>query len=146
MTQLITFKLSNELYGIEVESVREILTYQKVTEIPNVSSWVKGVINLRGDVTPILDLRLKFHVSETPDYSERTIVIAAKTKDLRMIGVVVDSVEDLVDLQGAELSAPPEMGISIPSEYIRCLIKKNEDMILVLDMDKLLDKSELEGL
>lgn len=144
MTQLITFKLGKELYGIEVTSVREILTYQKVTEIPNASNWIKGVVNLRGDVAPIVDLRIKFNVASEPSYHERTIVIATKTKDLRMIGVVVDGVEDLLDMHEANLGQMPEMGIAVPREYVKYLVKKDDNMILVLDMDRLLDKAELE--
>ena len=142
--QLITFTLGRETYGVEVTKVREILTYPKVTELPNASAWVKGVINLRGEVTPIIDLRMRFNTSETPEYGERTIVLAARTADNRMVGMVVDSVQDMETIEWETMVPPPEMGTTVGSENLKGLIKTDNRMIVILDIEKVLDKKELE--
>lgn len=146
MHELITFRLGSELYGIEVSNVREILTYPGITKLPNTNNWVLGVINLRGEVTPVIDLRIRFNTTENPVFDKRTIVIAAKTKDMRMVGIVVDSVEDMENVETEQLSSAPEMGTSIKDEYVKGLIKKEDKMIVLMDIDRLLDKEELESL
>ena len=143
--QVITFTLGDETYGVEVTKVREILTYPKVTELPNASAWVKGVINLRGEVTPIIDLRMRFKTSEMPEYGERTIVLAARTADNRMVGMVVDSVQDMETIEWENMAPPPEMGTTVGSENLRGLIKTDERMIVILDIERVLDKKELEN-
>ena len=143
--QVITFTLGKETYGVEVTKVREILTYPKVTELPNASRWVKGVINLRGEVTPIIDLRMRFRTSETPEYGERTIVLAARTADNRMVGMVVDSVQDMETIEWETMAPPPEMGTTVGSENLKGLIKTDERMIVILDIERILDKKELEN-
>lgn len=143
--QLITFTLGRETYGVEVTKVREILTYPKVTELPNASEWVKGVINLRGEVTPIIDLRMRFNTSETPEYGERTIVLAARTADNRMVGMVVDSVQDMETIEWETMVPAPEMGTTVGSENLKGLIKTDNRMIVILDIERILDKKELEA-
>ncbi len=143
--QVITFTLGHETYGVEVTKVREILTYPRVTELPNASQWVKGVINLRGEVTPIIDLRMRFRTSDTPEYGERTIVLAARTADNRMVGMVVDSVQDMETIEWENMAPPPEMGTTVGSENLKGLIKTNDRMIVILDIERILDKKELEA-
>jgi purine-binding chemotaxis protein CheW len=144
--QLLTFKLGNEIYGIEINKVREILTYPIVTPIPDASKWVKGVINLRGEVAPIIDLRVRFNVNNDPIYDERTIIIAVKTHDTRMIGLVVDEVSDMENVELDKLYPAPDMGTSIAPKYLKGLFKKEEKMIVILDIDKILDKEEMQKL
>ncbi|MEK6658977.1 MAG: chemotaxis protein CheW [Campylobacterota bacterium] len=146
INQLLTFKLGNETYGIEINKVREILTYPVVTPIPDASRWVKGVINLRGEVAPIIDLRVRFNINTQPAYSERTIVIAVKTQDARMIGLVVDEVSDMENVDLDKLYPAPDMGTSIAPKYLKGLFKKDEKMIVILDIDKILDKEEMQRL
>ena len=144
--QLLTFKLGSETYGIVISKVREILTYPIVTPIPDASRWVKGVINLRGEVAPIIDLRVRFNINSEPVYNERTIVIAVKTEDSRMIGLVVDEVSDMENVELDKLYPAPDMGTSIAPKYLRGLFKKEDKMIVILDIDKILDKEEMQRL
>lgn len=144
--QLLTFKLGSETYGIQINKVREILTYPIVTPIPDASRWVKGVINLRGEVAPIIDLRVRFSINSEPIYNERTIVIAVKTEDSRMIGLVVDEVSDMENVELDKLYPAPDMGTSIAPKYLKGLFKKEDKMIVILDIDKILDKEEMQRL
>lgn len=144
--QLLTFKLGEETYGIQINKVREILTYPVVTPIPDASSWVKGVINLRGEVAPIIDLRVRFGINKDPVYTEQTIVIAVKTQDMRMIGLVVDEVSDMENVDLDRLYPAPDMGSSISPEYLKGLFKKENKMIIILDIDRILDKNEMQHL
>jgi purine-binding chemotaxis protein CheW len=144
--QLLTFKLGNETYGIQINKVREILTYPVVTPIPDASLWVKGVINLRGEVAPIIDLRVRFNINQDPIYTPRTIVIAVKTIDSRMIGLVVDEVSDMENVDLDKLYPAPDMGTSIAPEYLKGLFKKNDKMIVILDIDRILNKDEMQRL
>jgi purine-binding chemotaxis protein CheW len=144
--QLLTFKLGSETYGIQINKVREILTYPIVTPIPDASRWVKGVINLRGEVAPIIDLRVRFNINSEPIYNERTIVIAVKTEDSRMIGLVVDEVSDMENVELEKLYPAPDMGTSIAPKYLKGLFKREDKMIVILDIDKILDKEEMQRL
>ncbi|MDX9966758.1 MAG: chemotaxis protein CheW [Sulfuricurvum sp.] len=144
--QLLTFKLGNETYGIQINKVREILTYPTVTPIPDASRWVKGVINLRGEVAPVIDLRVRFNINDDPIYTNRTIIIAVKTQDMRMIGLVVDEVSDMENVDLDRLYPAPDMGTSIAPEYLKGLFKKEEKMIVILDIDRILDKDEMQRL
>lgn len=146
INQLLTFKLENETYGIQINKVREILTYPIVTPIPDASRWVKGVINLRGEVAPVIDLRIRFSINKDPLYTERTIVIAVRTEDARMIGLVVDEVSDMENVEMDKLYHTPDMGTSISPEYIKGLFKKDEKMLVILDIDRILNKGELQKL
>lgn len=144
--QMLTFKLGDETYGIQIGKVREILTYPVVTPIPDASRWVKGVINLRGEVAPIIDLRVRFNINDDPVYTNRTIVIAVKTQDMRMIGLVVDEVSDMENVELDRLYPAPDMGTSIAPEYLKGLFKKKDKMIVILDIDRILDKDEMQRL
>lgn len=144
--QLLTFKLGNETYGIQISKVREILTYPTVTPIPDASRWVKGVINLRGEVAPVIDLRVRFNINNDPVYTNRTIIIAVKTQDARMIGLVVDEVSDMENAELDRLYPAPDMGTSIAPEYLKGLFKKEDKMIVILDIDRILDKEEMQRL
>jgi len=144
--EFLTFKLSNQIYCVEIIKIREILTYPIVTELPNMSKWIKGVINLRGEVTPILDLRVRFNTTDKVTYSDKTIIIAVKTFDNRMIGLVVDEVKDVEEIDETRVLEVPDMGLSIKKEYLKGLIKKDAKMIVIVDIDKLLNRQELEKL
>jgi len=144
--QFLTFTLGGELYGIEITKIREILVQPTVTSLPNTQKWVKGVINLRGEVAPVIDLRVRFNTDENPPYSAHTIVIAVKTLDNRMLGLVVDSVSDVETIDYDKLLPPPDMGSSISAEYLKGLIKKDEKMVIILDTERILEKREMEEL
>jgi len=142
--QFLTFLLGGETYAIEITKIREILTYPEVTILPNTPDWVKGVINLRGEVTPIIDLRLRFNTSSKDAliYNDTTIVIAVVTTDNRMLGIVVDEVSDIELIDLDTLAPSPDMGISIGREYLKGLYNKEDEMIVIADIDKILNKKE----
>jgi len=144
--QMLTFILGTETYGIQISKVRAILTYPPITAIPDASEWVKGVINLRGEVVPIIDLRIRFRTNLEPEYTDRTITIAVETEDDRMIGLVVDEVSDMVTVDLESFFQAPDMGSSISPEYIKGLFRQDDKMIVILDVERILDITEMQQL
>jgi purine-binding chemotaxis protein CheW len=132
-------------YAIELPKIREILTYPElITILPNTSKWVKGLINLRGEVVPILDTRIKFSTGEI-EYNENTAVIAVITDDKRMIGLVVDKVDDVQRLDMSALSPVAEMGSAIPSKYLKGYVRlEDNQMLVIMDVESVVNKDELK--
>lgn len=144
-SEYMTFVLGEMKYAIELPKIREILTYPEIiTTLPNTSEWVKGLINLRGEVVPILDLRIKFNTGEVV-YNDNTAVIAVITEDKRMIGIVVDKVDDVQRLDVSQLSPVSDMGSAIPSKYLKGFVRlDNNQMLVIMDIESVVHKSELE--
>jgi purine-binding chemotaxis protein CheW len=142
-SEYMTFILGKMKYAIELPKIREILTYPEIiTSLPNTSEWVKGLINLRGEVVPILDVRIKFKTGEII-YDENTAVIAVITDD-RMLGIVVDKVDDVQNIDITSLSPVSAMGSAIPSQYLKGYVRLEDNQMLVLmDVESVLNKSEL---
>ncbi len=145
ITEFMTFELGKMKYAIELPKIKEILTYpDNITTLPNTESWVKGLINSRGEVVPILDIRIKFHTGEIV-YNESTTIITVLTEDKRMIGIVVDKVDDVQKLDTSLLAAVSEMGSGIPARYLKGFIRlDNNQMLVIMDIEKVVAKSELE--
>jgi len=145
VNEYMTFILGKMKYAIELPKIREILTYpDMITPLPNTTSWVKGLINLRGEVVPILDVRVKFNTGEII-YDENTAVIAVITNDNRMLGIVVDKVDDVQNIDITSLSPVASMGSAIPSQYLKGYVRLEDNQMLVLmDIESVLDKEELE--
>lgn len=145
-SEFMTFELGAMKYAIELPKIREILTYpENITVLPNTSSWVKGLINLRGEVVPILDVRIKFNTNENPVYDENTSVIAVITEDSRMIGIVVDLVDDVQRLDTSTLAPVSEMGSAIPAKYLKGYVRlDNNEMLVIMDIEKVVAKEELK--
>jgi len=143
--EYMTFILGKMKYAIELPKIREILTYPEIiTPLPNTSKWVKGLINLRGEVVPILDVRIKFNTGEII-YDENTAVIAVITNDNRMLGIVVDKVDDVQNIDITSLSQVASMGSAIPSKYLKGYVRLEDNQMLVLmDIESVVNKSELE--
>jgi len=143
--EYMTFVLGSMRYAIELPSIREILTYPElITVLPGTSEWVKGLVNLRGEVVPILDIRIKFATSEAT-YNNDTIVIAVITDDNRMIGLVVDKIEDVIKLDDTSLYPVIDMGSSIPSRYLKGFAKlEDSEMLVIMDIDAVTHKDELK--
>ena len=143
--EYMTFVLGSMRYAIALRKIREILTYPKlITILPGTNEWIKGLINLRGEVVPILDIRIRFDTSEAT-YNENTIVIAAITNDNRMIGFVVDKVEDVQKLDNTLLYPVSNMGLSIPSKYLKGFAKlEDSEMLVIMDVDAVAHKDELK--
>lgn len=143
--QFLTFIMADEEYGVDILSVQEIRGWEPATAIPNAPEYMKGVINLRGTIVPIIDLRQRFHLPEQ-EYSRITVVIVLKIptkRGERVTGIVVDAVSDVYSLSGDEMKAPPDVGGHENTSYIKGLISVNEKMVILLDLEKLLDLDEL---
>jgi len=145
VNEYMTFILGKMKYAIELPKIREILTYpDMITPLPNTTQWVKGLINLRGEVVPILDVRIKFKTGEII-YDENTAVIAVITNDNRMLGIVVDKVDDVQNIDITSLSPVASMGSAIPSQYLKGYVRLEDNQMLVLmDIEAVIDKQELE--
>jgi len=145
MKEYMTFELGRMKYAIELPKIREILTYPEIiTSLPNTTEWVKGLINLRGEVVPILDTRIKFNTGEI-EYNENTAVIAVITEDKRMIGLVVDKVDDVQKLDMTALSPVAEMGSAIPPKYLKGYVRlEDNQMLVIMDVESVVHKDELK--
>jgi len=139
--ELLTFTLGKEEYGIEILKVQEIRGYDSVTAIPNSPDFIKGVINLRGVIVPIVDLRIKFALGSA-EYNQFTVVIILSVAN-RVVGIVVDSVSDVLALGDEQLRPPPELGTIMDSSYIIGLGALQDRMLILVDIEKLLTSRDL---
>ena len=141
-SEFLTFRLGGESYGIEILKVQEIRGYEAPTAIANAPAFIKGVINLRGVIVPILDLRIKFQLSEAR-YDEFTVVIILNVAG-RVVGVVVDSVSDVLTLASDAISPTPEFAsATFDTKYITGLGTVDEQMIILLDIEKLMTGADM---
>ena len=141
-SEYLTFTLGNEEYGIDILKVQEIRGYDAVTHIANAPEFIKGVINLRGVIVPIVDMRIKFKVG-VPTYNEFTVVIIMNVLE-RVIGMVVDGVSDVVALNPEQIKAAPEMGAAMDTDYITGLGTLNDQMLILVDIEKLMSSEEMQ--
>jgi purine-binding chemotaxis protein CheW len=144
----LTFALGSEEYGLEILKVREIIGYMDITAVPQTPSYVKGVINLRGQVIPVVDLRTKFGM-ETAQVTEETCIIVVEIhQDGRKFstGIVVDHVQEVLDIDGENIEEAPQFGASVNTDFILGIGKVGESVKILLDIDKVLGSSELEGI
>jgi len=142
----LTFVLATEEYAVDILRVQEIKGWNRVTPIPNTPKYICGVINLRGTIVPIVDLRLRFDL-ERQEYGPMTVVvvvkvIAANHKE-RIMGIVVDAVSDVYDVTESEIKPPPDFGSVISIEFVKGLATVGDKMVIVLDIDRLLNSEEL---
>ena len=143
----LTFTLADEDYGLEILKVREIIGMMDITAIPQTPGYVKGVINLRGKVIPVIDLRLKFGLPPM-EYGERTciIVVEVKTQDAMQMGVVVDTVSEVMNINGGDIEPAPSFGTRVDTKYILGIAKARGTIKILLDIDQVLSPKELAGL
>lgn len=139
--EFLTFVLGSETYALDIHRVQEIKGYQTPTPIANAPNFIKGVINLRGEIVPIVDLRIKFAVG-TATYDEFTIVIMLHIEG-RIIGIVVDEVSDVIIVQPDDIKSPPEFGVAFEHEYLEGLTDVNSTMTIIVNIDKLMTSKEL---
>lgn len=138
--QYLTFIVSDEEYGVDILCVQEIRGWESATPLPNAPDHIKGVINLRGTIVPVIDLRTCFGL-DLIDYSPLTVVIVLKVKTgkgSRTVGIVVDAVSDVYTLNQRDMKPAPDLGESIATEFIRGLANIDNKMVILLDMDRLL--------
>ena len=145
-TQLVTFLLGEEMYGIDIFKIREVIHLQKISTIPNAPKFVKGVINLRGKVIPVMDLRLRFGMEEM-EYTDRTCIIVVEimgTSSTVEIGIVVDSVSEVLNIKGDDIEETPAFGGGLSTDYILGMAKMEGGVKILLDIDKVLDVEDVE--
>lgn len=145
--QYLSFTLDNEEYCVDILRVQEIRSWEPVSRIPNVPYYEKGVVNLRGSIVPIIDLREKLGIKFT-EYTPFTVVIVLQANDsnkkTRTMGVVVDSVSDVINLDKSKIQDAPDFGAKVSNEFINGLVSVNERMVILLDVDKLLKLEDLD--
>jgi len=139
--EYIIFSLDTETYGLDVLKVQEIRQYGAVTKIANTPEFIKGVINLRGLIVPIVDMRIKFNLGQAR-YDESTIVIVLNISN-RIIGMVVDGVTDVLEIETSELKALPDIVANIDTQYITGLATYEEQMIVLVDIERLMNSHEM---
>lgn len=144
INRYLIFHVGDEDYGIGIEYVIEIIGLQKVTEVPDMPKFVKGVINLRGQVIPVIDVRSRFKLPEI-EYNERTCVIVVKVKDAQ-IGLIVDGVAEVQQIMEDQISPPPSIQQGASGRYIEGMGRIGEEVKILLDIQKLLYEEELEAL
>ncbi|PPD37623.1 MAG: chemotaxis protein CheW [Methylomonas sp.] len=147
LEQYLSFALGDEEYGVEILRVQEIRSWEPVSRIPNVPSYEKGVVNLRGAIVPIIDLRERFNLGRV-EYTPLTVVVALQTgtgTNMRIMGVVVDSVSDVVNVDKTSVQSAPDFGAKVSTEFITGLVSLNDRMVMLLDVDKLLDLDDEHG-
>ena len=135
-SQYLTFQLGDELYGVDILRVQEIKGYTAVTKIPNTAPHIKGVLNLRGTIVPIVELRTKFGMP-TIDYTMFTVIVVVVVQD-RIMGLVVDSVSDVLNISKNDIQAPPEFGAKVDVSVLTGIGKSGDKLVALLNIDRLL--------
>jgi purine-binding chemotaxis protein CheW len=144
----LTFQLAKEEFGIRVLKVREIMGLQEITAVPQTPSHIKGVINLRGKVVPVIDLRLKFGL-EAAEYTQRTCIVVTQVQGesaSMLMGVVVDGVSEVLNLTGQEIEDTPDFGEAITGRYLLGMAKVKGKVKILLDIDRVLSSQDIHGL
>lgn len=139
--EFLTFRLGQEEYGIDILKVQEIRGYDTVTRIANAPDFIKGVINLRGVIVPIVDMRIKFRLGEA-EYNSFTVVVILNVLD-RVVGIVVDSVSDVLELNSEQIRTAPEFSAALDSSYIMGLGSIGERMLILVDIEKLMSSADM---
>ena len=139
----LTFSLDKETYGIEIRKVTEIIGIQAITEMPEFPEYVKGIINLRGKIIPVIDVRLRFK-KQPREYNDRTCVIVADIKDIS-IGLIVDNVSEVFSIPEQDIVEPPQMNKDICNRYVKKIGKVGKDVKLLLDCEKLLTDDDMDA-
>ncbi|MCB9496077.1 MAG: purine-binding chemotaxis protein CheW [Fibrobacteria bacterium] len=144
----LTFRLAAEEYGLEILKVQEIIQLQSITRVPRTPSYVRGVINLRGKVIPVVDLRSKFNIEPTED-TEKTCIIVVQIRTgetLLVTGILIDEVREVLDIQAENIEDAPTFGASVETEFILGMGKVNGQVKILLDIDRVLTDSEASSL
>ncbi|MEA1933284.1 MAG: chemotaxis protein CheW [Thermodesulfobacteriota bacterium] len=142
--KFLTFQVGNEEFGISIRHVTEIIGLQKITDVPDMPDFIKGVINLRGKVIPVMDVRSRFKL-ESREYDDRTCIVVVNIKD-KSVGLVVDRVSEVADIPESQIEPPAQIGSGTASRYIQGMGKIGEEVKILLDVDRLLYEDELESI
>ncbi|MBB1117919.1 chemotaxis protein CheW [Stenotrophomonas sp. W1S232] len=139
--EYLSFTLGDEQYGVDILKVQEIRGYDQVTRVPDAPDYIKGVINLRGTIVPVIDLRLKLRL-DNARYDAFTVMIVLNVEQ-RVVGIVVDSVSDVIELSAEQIRPTPEFGAAVDTRFINGIGTQDERMLILLDIETLLDTAEL---
>ena len=144
-TQHLTFRLADEVYALDITKVREVLDFTTATPVPRMPEFMRGVINLRGSVVPVVDLRIKFGMSRTESTVNTCIIITevAVENETVVLGALADSVEEVLDLEAANISAPPRIGTKLKTDFIKGMGRQHDRFIIILDIDSVFSSEEL---
>lgn len=145
--QFLTFKLMEEIFALEIGKVREVLDFSGVTKVPQTPDFMRGVINLRGNVVPVVDMRLKFGMSATEKTVNTCVIITEVSLEGEntVIGAMADSVQEVLDLEPGEIEPPPRIGTKLNTDFIMGMGKHNDQFIMILNIDKVFSADELTG-
>jgi purine-binding chemotaxis protein CheW len=144
-TQYLTFKLEEEVFAVDVAKIREILDFTLATKVPGTPDFMRGVVNVRGNVVPVVDMRLKFGLSITEKTVDTCIVVMeiAVEDDKTVLGALVDSVQEVFELEANQVEPPPRIGSRWRTEFIKGIGKRNDELIIILDIDRVFSSTEL---
>jgi purine-binding chemotaxis protein CheW len=144
-TQYLTFKLGEEIYALDIEKVREVLDFATITKVPRMPDFMSGVINLRGSVVPVVDLRRRFGMSRTEKTVNTCVIITEVAVDgiTMVLGALADSVQEVIDMDPGSISPAPKIGTSLRTEFISGIGKREDHFIIILDIDRVFSSGEL---
>jgi len=144
-TQYLTYKLSDEVFALDIGKVREVLDFTTVTKVPRTPDFMRGVINLRGSVVPVVDLRLKFGMAKTEKTVDTCVIITEVAVDgtTTVLGAMADSVQEVIDLEHEQIEPAPKIGGTVYHDFIRGMGKRDNRFIIILDLDKVFSETEL---
>jgi purine-binding chemotaxis protein CheW len=147
-TQYLTFRLDEEVFAVDVAKVREILDFTAITKVPQTPDFMRGVINLRGSVVPVVDMRLKFGMSQTEKTVHTCVIVMeiALGGETTVVGSLADSVQEVLELEPEQIEPAPRIGTKLRTEFIKGMGKHNEQFIIILDIDKVFDEETIGGL
>lgn len=143
--QYLTFKLDEEVFALEISKVREVLEFSSVTKVPRTPPFMRGVINLRGSVVPVVDMKLKFGMAKTEKVINTCVIIVEVSidDDSVVLGALADSVQEVIDLDLASIEPPPKIGARLNTDFIKGMGKRGEEFIIILDINKVFSADEL---
>ena len=145
-TQFLTFKLEDELFALNIDKVREVLDFTSITKVPQTPDYMRGVINLRGSVVPVVDLRLKFGKTMAEQTVNTCVIIVEVEMDGEKVvmGAMADAVQEVLDLEPGQIEPPPRVGTKLNLDFIRGMGKHADQFLIILDIDKVFTADELD--
>lgn len=147
-TQYLSFNLGDEVFALDIGKVREVLEFTTVTKVPQTPDFMRGVINLRGGVVPVIDMKLKFGMGETEKTINTCVIIAEVELDdgeITVLGALADSVQEVFDMHEDDIEPAPRLGTQLNTEFLKGMGKKNDEFVLLLNIDKVFSMAEIEA-
>ncbi len=143
---IITFRLDKQLFGIEMGSISEILTYDTITSVPETKEWMVGIMNVRGVATPIIDLRIRFKTNLNPVYNQNTVIIAAKMENKSVVGYIIDEIKDILTIDESDITSQGLLQSAIDAEFVKGYVMGGAQTIIIFDSTKLISQKDKEEL